>query len=52
MEKFIGRLKKNLDIKKIDSNQPVKLWSFVILLNIIGFIGFLIVNNNHIGPGL
>ena len=52
MEKFIGRLKKNLDIKQIDSKQPVKLWSFVILLNIIGFLGLLIVNHNHIGPGI
>lgn len=49
---FIGRFKKKFEIKKLDSNQPVKIWSFVIILNLVGFLGLIIFNSSKIGPGL
>ena len=51
MPKYIERLKNRLKIKKIDSNQPVKAWVFVIVLNIIGFAGYfyLKINDIHLG---
>ena len=51
MPKYIERLKNRLKIKKFDSNQPVKAWVFVIVLNIIGFAGYfyLKINDIHLG---
>ena len=51
MANYIERLKNKIKIKKIDSEQPLKAWLFVIILNIIGFTGFfyLKINNIHIG---
>ncbi len=50
MPKYIERLKNKLKIKKLDSEQPVKAWIFVILLNMIGFSGFIYLklNNFHL----
>ena len=50
-KKYIDRLKDKLRIKKLDSDQPIKAWLFVIVLNIIGIIGFtyLKINNIHLG---
>ena len=50
MPKYIERLKNKLKIKKLDSEQPVKAWIFVILLNLIGFSGliYLKLNNIHL----
>ena len=50
MEKFIERLKTKLKIKKIDPDQPIKTWLFVLMLNIIGFAGYfyLKINNIHL----
>ncbi len=50
--KFLSRFNKKIAIKKIESNQPIRIWSFVIILNVVGFIGFLILNNYNIGPGM
>tara|TARA_B100001989_G_C24254051_1_gene323528 strand:+ start:168 stop:326 length:159 start_codon:yes stop_codon:yes gene_type:complete len=51
MAEYIERLKKKIKIKKLDSNQPLGAWIFVIILNIVGFAGYfyLKVNNIQIG---
>ena len=51
MAKYIERLKEKVKIKKIDSNQPVGAWVFVIVLNIVGFAGFYYLKINHIQLG-
>jgi len=51
MAKYIERLKDKVKIKKIDSNQPVGAWVFVIVLNIVGFAGFYYLKINHIQLG-
>ena len=42
---YFYRLKEKLSIKKIDSEQPKAAWIFVITLNIIGFLGYFILNS-------
>ena len=51
MAKYIERLKEKVKIKKFDSNQPIKAWLFVLILNIVGFAGYfyLKVNDIHLG---
>ena len=39
---------KKLSIKKFDSKQPIKAWLFVLILNIIGFLGYIYLKINHI----
>ena len=51
MENYIERLKNKLKIKKLDSNQPVKAWLFVLTLNIVGFIGYFYLKVNDINLG-
>ena len=51
MAKFIERLKDKVKIKKLDSNQPIGAWIFVILLNIVGFAGYYYLKINHIQLG-
>ena len=48
MTKYIERLKNKLEIKKLDSKQPFRAWLFVILLNMIGFSGFIYLKLNNI----
>ena len=44
MEKsYFYKLKEKFKIKKIDSEQPSGTWRFVIILNIIGLLGFLVL---------
>ena len=45
---YFNRLKENLKLKKFDSRQPKGVWTFVITLNIIGFLGYLVLNFNGI----
>ena len=40
---YFDKLKEKFRIKKIDSEQPSGTWVFVITLNIIGLLGFLIL---------
>tara|TARA_B100000212_G_scaffold160193_1_gene120418 strand:- start:361 stop:522 length:162 start_codon:yes stop_codon:yes gene_type:complete len=40
---YFYKLKEKFKIKKIDSEQPSGTWTFVILLNIIGLLGFLVL---------
>ena len=51
MANYIERLKNKLKIKKLDSDQPIKAWLFVLILNIVGFAGYLYlkVNDIHLG---
>ena len=51
MAKYIERLKEKVRVKKIDSNQPIGAWIFVIILNIVGFAGFFYLKVNHIELG-
>ena len=51
MAKYIERLKDKIAIKKIDSDQPIGAWIFVIILNIVGFAGFIYLKANHIQLG-
>ena len=51
MNNYFERLRAKLKIKKFDSNQPVNAWLFVLILNIIGFAGYIYlkINNIHLG---
>ena len=51
MTNYIERLKNKIKIKKLDSEQPIRAWIFVIFLNIVGFAGYfyLKINNIHLG---
>ena len=40
MAKYIERLRNKLKIKKIDSQQPIKAWIFVVILNVVGLAGY------------
>jgi hypothetical protein len=51
MASYIERLKNKIKIKKFDSKQPIGAWIFVIVLNIIGFAGYLYLKMNHIQLG-
>ncbi len=51
MTNYIDRLKAKLKIKKFDSNQPINAWLFVLILNIVGFAGYIYlkINDIHLG---
>ena len=51
MAKYIERLKDKIKIKKLDSNQPIGAWIFVVILNIVGFAGYFYLKINHIQLG-
>jgi len=51
MAKYIERLKNKIKIKKIDSDQPIGAWIFVVILNILGFAGYIYLKINHIQLG-
>tara|TARA_B100000161_G_scaffold31273_1_gene18586 strand:- start:1614 stop:1772 length:159 start_codon:yes stop_codon:yes gene_type:complete len=51
MANYIERLKNKIKIKKIDSNQPIGAWIFVVILNIIGLAGYFYLKINHIELG-
>ena len=50
MKNYMKRLKAKLKIKKLDSDQPINAWLFVLVLNLVGFIGYfyLKINNIHL----
>ena len=48
MANYIERLKTKLKIKKIDRDQPVFAWLFVLILNIVGFAGYFYLKKNNI----
>ena len=51
MAKYIEKLRDKIRIKKLDSNQPIRAWIFVIILNIVGFAGYFYLKINHIELG-
>ena len=51
MSNYIERLKNKIKIKKLDSNQPIGAWIFVVILNIVGFAGYYYLKINHIQLG-
>ena len=51
MAKYIERLKDKIKIKKFDSNQPIRAWIFVLVLNIVGFAGYFYLKVNNIQLG-
>ena len=51
MANYIERLKNKLKIKKFDSEQPIKAWLFVLILNILGFAGYFYLKINDINLG-
>ena len=51
MAKYIERLKNKIKIKKLDSDQPIGAWIFVVILNILGFAGYIYLKINHIQLG-
>ena len=48
MEKYFNRLKNKLKIKKLNSEQPVRAWIFVLVLNVVGFVGYIYLKINNI----
>ena len=51
MAKYIERLNEKIKIKKFDYNQPIGAWIFVVILNIVGFVGYFYLKVNHIELG-
>ena len=51
MSNYIERLKNKLRIKRLDTNQPIKAWLFVLFLNILGLIGYYYLKANDIHLG-
>ena len=51
MANYMERLKNKLKFKKLDSNQPIKAWLFVLILNIVGFAGYFYLKVNDINLG-
>tara|TARA_B100001029_G_C14999231_1_gene416981 strand:+ start:172 stop:333 length:162 start_codon:yes stop_codon:yes gene_type:complete len=48
MGNYIDRLRNKIKLKKIDSEQPIGAWIFVLTLNIIGFAGYFYLKVNNI----
>ena len=51
MANYMERLKNKLKFKKLDSNQPIKAWFFVLILNIVGLAGYFYLKVNDITLG-
>ena len=47
MASYLERLKNKLKLKKFDSEQPISAWIFILLLNIVGFAGYLYLKLNN-----
>ena len=48
MSNYLQRLRNKLKIKKLDSDQPIKAWMFVLILNLVGFAGYFYLKVNNI----
>ena len=51
MANYIKRLKNKIKIKKLNSEQPIKAWIFVVFLNLVGFAGYFYLKINNIQIG-
>ena len=47
---YLNRLSEKLKLKKFESNQPIKTWIFVFILNLVGLTGFYFLKIYHISP--
>ena len=52
MANYIERLKNKFRIKKLNYEQPLKAWIFVIFLNIVAFAGYFYLKINNIQIGI
>ena len=51
MSNYLEKLKTRLKIKKIDPDQPINAWLFVLILNVVGFAGYFYLKVNNINLG-
>ena len=51
MANYFQRLKSKIKIEKLDSEQPFRVWIFVIVLNIVGIAGYFYLKINNIQIG-
>ena len=51
MANYIEKLKDKIKIKRLDSNQPIGAWIFVVILNVVGFAGYFYLKINNIQLG-
>ena len=51
MANYLERLRSKLKIKKLDRDQPINAWLFVLILNIVGFAGYFYLKINDISLG-
>ena len=51
MPNYFERLKTKLKIKKLDPDQPINAWLFVLILNVVGFLGYFYLKVNDINLG-
>ena len=51
MKNYVEKLKNKLKLKKLDTQQPIKAWIFVLLLNVVGFAGYIYLKLNDIHLG-
>ena len=51
MAKFLERFKGKFKIKRFDTEQPIKVWLFVLMINILGFLGYFYLKINDIQLG-
>jgi len=40
MTKYFDKLKNKFTIQKFSEEQPIRVWLFVLILNIVGFAGY------------
>ena len=48
MANYLEKLRSRLKIKKLDREQPINAWLFVLILNIVGFAGYFYLKINDI----
>tara|TARA_Y100000766_G_scaffold180212_1_gene154696 strand:- start:102 stop:260 length:159 start_codon:yes stop_codon:yes gene_type:complete len=48
MANYLEKLRSRLKIKKLDRDQPINAWLFVLILNIVGFAGYFYLKINDI----
>ena len=51
MANYLEKLRSRLKIKKLDREQPINAWLFVLILNIVGFAGYFYLKINDISLG-
>ena len=49
MNRYLEKLKNKLKFKKLERDQPIAAWLFILLLNIVGFAGYFYLKLNKLG---